>query len=141
MIINEEDYYKILGVNCQCNDKQIKSAFRKLALQYHPDHNSSLEAKEKFRKICEAYEILKDPQKRATYDQFSHETFKDTHKTFKDTHKTFESEESNESKKPTALEIIIWLWKTEYGIMLFLTTIFMAICFFIITITVFGFPL
>ncbi len=82
MSLNEDDYYGILGVSYECNDKQIKSAFRKLALQYHPDHNSSPEAKQKFRKILEAYEILKDPQKRAVYNQFYHETFKDHHKTF-----------------------------------------------------------
>lgn len=81
MSLNEDDYYGILGVSYECNDKQIKSAFRKLALQYHPDHNSSPEAKQKFRKILEAYEVLKDPQKRAAYNQFYHETFKDHHKT------------------------------------------------------------
>ncbi len=80
MIVNEDDYYGILGVSYECNDKQIKSAFRKLALQYHPDHNSSTEAEQKFRKICEAYEVLKDPQKRAAYNQFYHKTFKDNHK-------------------------------------------------------------
>ncbi len=82
MIIDEDDYYGILGVSYECNDKQIKSSFRKLALQYHPDHNSSTEAKQKFRKILEAYEVLKDPQKRAAYNQFYHETFKYNHKTF-----------------------------------------------------------
>ncbi len=80
MIVNEDDYYGILSVSYECNDKQIKSAFRKLALQYHPDHNSSTEAEQKFRKICEAYEVLKDPQKRAAYNQFYHETFKYNHK-------------------------------------------------------------
>ncbi len=80
MIVNEDDYYGILGVSYACNDKQIKSAFRKLALQYHPDHNSSTEAEQKFRKICEAYEVLKDPQKRAAYNQFYHKTFKDNDK-------------------------------------------------------------
>ncbi|EJF87778.1 chaperone dnaJ [Bartonella rattimassiliensis 15908] len=82
MTINEDDYYEILGVNCECNDKQLKSAFRKLAMQYHPDHNSSKEAEQKFKKICEAYEVLKNPEKRAAYNQFYHETFKDNHKTF-----------------------------------------------------------
>lgn len=131
MIINEDDYYGILGVSYECNAKQIKSAFRKLVLQYHPDHNSSTETEQKFRKICEAYEVLKDPQKRAAYNQFYHETFKDNDK----------ASESNEYEKPTAIEIIIWLWKTQYRIMTFLTTIFIAICFFITMITVFGFQL
>ncbi len=49
-------------------------------MQYHPDHNSSTEAEQKFRKICEAYEVLKGPQKRAAYNQFYHKTFKDNHK-------------------------------------------------------------
>ncbi len=81
MIVNEDDYYGILGVSYECNDKQIKSAFRKLALQYHPDHNSSTEAKQKFRKILEAYEVLKDPRKRAAYNQFYHKTSENNHKT------------------------------------------------------------
>ncbi len=83
MIANEDDYYGILGVSCECNNKQLKSAFRKLAMQYHPDHNPhNKQAEQKFRKICEAYEVLKDPQKRALYNQFYHETFKDNDTTF-----------------------------------------------------------
>ncbi len=96
MIVNEDDYYGILGVSYACNDKQIKSAFRKLALQYHPDHNSSTEAEQKFRKICEAYEVLKDPQKRAAYNQFYHETFKDNDK----------ASESNKSRDNIGLVLI-----------------------------------
>ncbi len=98
MSVNKDDYYGILGVSCECNNNQIKSAFRQLAMQYHPDHNSSnKKAEQKFRKICEAYEILKDPQKRAVYNQFYHETFKDN-----DT--TFESRRSQKnSSKKTAI--------------------------------------
>ncbi len=96
MIVNEDDYYGILGVSYACNAKQIKSAFRKLALQYHPDHNSSTEAEQKFRKICEAYEVLKDPQKRAAYNQFYHETFKDNDK----------ASESNKSRDNIGLVLI-----------------------------------
>ncbi len=81
MILNEDDYYGILDVSYACNDKQIKSAFRKLALQYHPDHNPSTEAEQKFRKILEAYEVLKDPRKKAAYNQFYHKTFENNHKT------------------------------------------------------------
>ncbi|WP_375657149.1 J domain-containing protein [Bartonella sp. CM120XJJH] len=91
MILNEDDYYGILGVSYECNDKQIKSAFRKLALQYHPDHNSSTEAKQKFRKILEAYEVLKDPRKRAAYNQFYHKTSENTHKTSENNYKTSEN--------------------------------------------------
>ncbi|WP_375639142.1 DnaJ domain-containing protein, partial [Bartonella sp. MF74HXZ] len=91
MILNEDDYYGILDTSYACNDKQIKSAFRKLALQYHPDHNSSTEAEQKFKKILEAYEVLKDPRKRAAYNQFYHKTFKDNHKTSENNHKTSEN--------------------------------------------------
>lgn len=64
------DYYKILGVERNANEGQIKSAFRKLALQYHPDRNpGNKAAEEKFKEINEAYEVLSDPEKRARFDQ------------------------------------------------------------------------
>ncbi|WP_329957896.1 molecular chaperone DnaJ [Bartonella sp. A05] len=70
------DYYEILGVTRDCDDKKLKSAFRKLAMQYHPDRNAGdKEAERKFKEIGEAYEILKDPQKRAAYDRFGHAAF------------------------------------------------------------------
>ncbi|MCZ2327986.1 molecular chaperone DnaJ [Bartonella sp. F02] len=70
------DYYEILGVTRDCNDKTLKSAFRKLAMQYHPDRNAGdKEAERKFKEIGEAYEVLKDPQKRAAYDRFGHAAF------------------------------------------------------------------
>ncbi|HEC21740.1 MAG TPA: J domain-containing protein [Chloroflexi bacterium] len=64
-----KDYYKILGVSENADQKQIKKAFRKLARKYHPDVSSSPEAEEKFKEINEAYEVLSDPEKRAKYDQ------------------------------------------------------------------------
>jgi len=65
-----KDYYKILGVDRNATEAEIKSAFRKLALQYHPDRNpGNKAAEEKFKEINEAYEVLSDPQKRARYDQ------------------------------------------------------------------------
>lgn len=65
-----KDYYKILGVERSATEAEIKSAFRKLALQYHPDRNpGNKAAEEKFKEINEAYEVLSDPQKRARYDQ------------------------------------------------------------------------
>jgi curved DNA-binding protein len=65
-----KDYYKILGVGKTANEKEIKSAFRKLAQQYHPDKNpGSKTAEDKFKDINEAHEVLSDPQKRARYDQ------------------------------------------------------------------------
>lgn len=65
-----KDYYKILGVERKATEAEVKSAFRKLALQYHPDRNpGNKQAEEKFKEINEAYEVLSDPQKRARYDQ------------------------------------------------------------------------
>src|ERR687886_320731 len=65
------DYYKILGVDRKASEKDIKSAYRKLARQYHPDVNpGDKQAEEKFKEIGEAYEVLSDPEKRRKYDQF-----------------------------------------------------------------------
>lgn len=70
------DYYEMLGVTRECDEKTLKSAFRKLAMQYHPDKNpGNQEAEQKFKEIGEAYEVLKDPQKRAAYDRFGHSAF------------------------------------------------------------------
>lgn len=67
----KKDYYEILGLQKGANDDEIKKAFRKLALQYHPDRNAGdKEAEEKFKEINEAYQVLSDPQKRSQYDQF-----------------------------------------------------------------------
>ena len=64
------DYYEILGVPRNASDEEIKKAFRKLAFQYHPDHNNEAEAEEKFKEINEAYEVLSDAKKRASYDRY-----------------------------------------------------------------------
>ncbi len=65
-----KDYYKILGVSPNASEKEIKSAFRRLARKYHPDMNpNDPQAEERFKEINEAYEVLSDPQKRAKYDQ------------------------------------------------------------------------
>src|SRR5690606_18332098 len=67
------DYYEILGVARDADGEAIKKAYRKLALQYHPDRNNgSKEAEERFKEATEAYEVLRDPQKRAAYDRYGH---------------------------------------------------------------------
>lgn len=62
------DYYKILNLEKNCNQEDIKKSYRKLALQYHPDRNKEKNTEEKFKEISEAYEILSDPHKRSNYD-------------------------------------------------------------------------
>lgn len=72
----KRDYYEVLGVARGCDDKELKLVFRKLAMQYHPDRNGGEHSAEvKFKEINEAYDVLKDPQKRAAYDRFGHKAF------------------------------------------------------------------
>ncbi|MBS7643013.1 molecular chaperone DnaJ [Candidatus Bathyarchaeota archaeon] len=70
--MNKRDYYEILGVPRNASKEEIKNAYRKLALQYHPDRNKSPDAEEKFKEISEAYAVLSDDEKRLQYDQFGH---------------------------------------------------------------------
>jgi len=72
----KRDYYEVLGVQRNASEADLKSAFRKSAMQYHPDRNPGDKvAEQKFKELNEAYEVLKDPQKRAAYDQFGHAAF------------------------------------------------------------------
>src|SRR3546814_1933684 len=73
----EVDYYERLGVERTADDKTLKTAYLRLAVQYHPYKNAGCQDMEaKFKAINEAYDCLKDPQKRAAYDRFGHEAFK-----------------------------------------------------------------
>lgn len=73
-----KDYYKILGIDRNATDDEIKKAYRKLALKYHPDKNRSAGAEEKFKEIAEAYEVLSDLKKRDVYDKHGEEGLKGT---------------------------------------------------------------
>ncbi len=74
MSVAKRDYYEVLGVVRTCDDQTLKGAYRKLALQYHPDRNpGDKEAEEKFKEAAEAYSVLSDSQKRAAYDRYGHQ--------------------------------------------------------------------
>jgi molecular chaperone DnaJ len=74
MNVTRRDYYEVLGISRDADDQVIKSAYRKLALQYHPDRNpGSKDAEEKFKEAAEAYSVLSDSQKRASYDRYGHQ--------------------------------------------------------------------
>jgi len=74
--MGKQDFYKILNVSRQADEKEIKRAYKRLAVKFHPDRNpGNSEAETKFKEIKEAYEILTDEQKRAAYDQYGHAAF------------------------------------------------------------------
>jgi len=74
--MSKRDYYEVLEINRNASQEEIKKAYRKMALKYHPDKNpNNKQAEEKFKEAAEAYEILSDPQKKARYDQYGHAAF------------------------------------------------------------------
>lgn len=72
-VLAAKDYYQLLGVPRDASERDIKKAFRKLAIKYHPDKNKAKDAEDKFREIAKAYEVLSDSDKRRRYDQFGDE--------------------------------------------------------------------
>jgi molecular chaperone DnaJ len=69
----KRDYYEVLGISKSASADEIKKAYRKVAMQYHPDRNpGDKSAEEKFKEAAEAYEVLSDQEKRAQYDRFGH---------------------------------------------------------------------
>src|SRR3989338_7344727 len=70
-----KDFYEVLGVSKSASDTEIKRAYRKLALEWHPDRNKDPKATDKFKEINKAYEVLSDSKKRQTYDQFGEAAF------------------------------------------------------------------
>src|SRR5256885_16635867 len=71
----KRDYYEVLSVSRSCSDDDIKKAYRRLALQYHPDRNNAPEATERFKEATEAYQVLSDAEKRGLYDRYGHSAF------------------------------------------------------------------
>ena len=72
MTTHKRDYYEVLGLGREASEEDLKKAFRRLALEYHPDRNKKEGASERFKEVSEAYQVLTDPTKRSQYDRFGH---------------------------------------------------------------------
>src|SRR2546422_10051038 len=80
MATNKRDYYEVLGVERTAAAEEIKRAYRKLAVKFHPDKNpNDPHAEEKFKELGEAYDVLMEPEKRAAYDRYGHAAFAQDH--------------------------------------------------------------
>ena len=73
MTTQKRDYYEVLGVSRSASEEDVRKAFRKLALEYHPDRNKGHDAAERFKEVNEAYQVLSDPTKRTSYDRYGHQ--------------------------------------------------------------------
>src|ERR1700730_14754433 len=74
--VTKIDYYEVLSVSRDASDQELKTSYRKLAMQFHPDRNpDDPSAEEKFKECSEAYQVLSDPEKRAAYDRYGHAAF------------------------------------------------------------------
>ena len=74
--MSKRDYYEVLGVAKDASERDVKKAYKRLAMKFHPDRNKGdASSEEKFKEVKEAYEILNDDQKRAAYDQYGHAAF------------------------------------------------------------------
>lgn len=71
-----KDYYRVLGITKAATDEEIKKAYRKMALRYHPDKNKAAGSEEKFKEVAEAYEVLSDKKKRDIYDKYGEDGLK-----------------------------------------------------------------
>ena len=71
--MSKRDYYEVLGVDKSAGEREIKKAYKKLAMKYHPDRNPGKDGEERFKEAKEAYEVLSSEEKRAAYDRFGHE--------------------------------------------------------------------
>ena len=88
--MSKRDYYEVLGVEKSASKEDLKKAYRKLAMQFHPDRNpDNKEAEEKFKEAAEAYEILSDDDKRANYDRFGHAGIRGSSQGFSDINDIF----------------------------------------------------